>query len=225
MKDYILGVDSGAEIAVDFDAADFEGFEREGLRSQHIAHLRGTDAKGDRAERAVSGGVRITASDRGAWLGDALLGADDMDDALFAGGEVEISDAEVIGIFAQCLHHFRGERVLRRVLVDRWHDVIDGGKGALRKLHLEAKVAKHAEGLRRGDLVNQVGADEELRAAVGKRANGVGVPNFLEEIFSHGEHTAGVGGGRKNCLCGAKMSKPHAHQAEVRRICCASASQ
>jgi len=60
--------------------------------------------------------------------------------------------------------------------------------------------------------VNQVGADEELRAPVGKRANGVGVSNFLEEIFSHGEHTAGVGGGRKNCLCRGKMSKPHAHQ-------------
>ena len=201
MKDHILGVDSGAEVAIDFDAADFEGLECECLRSQHIAHLRGADAKSDRAEGSVCGGVRIAAGDRGARLGDALLGADHMDDALFARREVEISDAEVIGIFAQRLHHFRGERVLRRVLIDGRHDVVDSRKSALRELHLEAEVAQHPEGLRRSDLMDQVGTDEELRASVGKRANGVGVPNFLEEIFSHGEQTAEVGGGRENCLC------------------------
>ena len=135
-----------------------------------------------------------------------------MDDALFARREVEISDAEIIGIFAQRLHHFRSERVLRRVLVDGRHDVVDRRKGALRKLHLEAEVAKHAESLWRSDLMNQVGADEELCATIGQSANGVSVPNFLEEIFSHGELTAGVGGGRENCLCPEKMSKPHAHR-------------
>ena len=212
VKDHILGVDSGAKVAIDFDAADFESLERKCLRGQHIAHLGGTDAKGDRTESSVRGGVRIAACDRGTRLGDALLGADDVDDALLARREVEISDAEVIGIFAQRLHHFCGKWVLWRVLVDRWHDVVDGGKSTLRELHLEAEVAKHAEGLRRSDLMDQVSADEELRATVGKRANGVGVPNFLEEIFSHGEQTAGVGGGRENCLCRKEMSKPHAHR-------------
>jgi hypothetical protein len=35
--------------------------------------------------------------------------------------------------------------------------------------------------------MDEVGADEELRAAVCESADGVGVPDFLEEAFSHGK--------------------------------------
>jgi hypothetical protein len=104
----------------------------------------------------------ISASDRGARLGDALLRADDVDDALFAGGEVEVCHAEIICILAQRLHHFRGQRVLRGVLIDGRDDVVHGGEGALWKLHLEPEIAEHAEGLGRGHLVDEVRADEEL---------------------------------------------------------------
>ena len=210
MQDHVLGVNAGTEIAVHFDAADLERFERQGLRGEHVAHLGGADAEGDRAEGAVGGGVRVAAGDGGARLGDALLGADDVDDALFAGGEVEVGDAEVIGVFPQRLHHFRGERILRRVLIDGRHDVVDRGERALREFHLQPEIAEHAEGLGRGHLVDEVGADEELRAAVREGADGVGVPDFLEEAFSHDENGAVVGGGRENCLWRPGLSKPHA---------------
>jgi hypothetical protein len=39
-------------------------------------------------------GVRVAAGDRRAGLGDALLGADDVDDALLAGRAVEEGDPE-----------------------------------------------------------------------------------------------------------------------------------
>ena len=95
----------------------------------------------------MSRGVGIATGDRGARLGDALFWPDDVDDALFAGAKVEIRDAEIIGVFAQRLHHFRGERILRRVLIDRRNDVVDGGEGALRKFHFQPEIAEHAEGL------------------------------------------------------------------------------
>ena len=43
---------------------------------------RGADAEGERAERAVRGGVRVAADESEPGLRDALLGADDVHDAL-----------------------------------------------------------------------------------------------------------------------------------------------
>ena len=62
---------------------------------------------------------------------------------------------------------------------------------------LQAEVAHHPERLWRGDLVDQVGADEELSLAIGQLTHRVGVPNFLEETLAHGVERT-VGGGEKN---------------------------
>ena len=35
--------------------------------------------------------------------------------------------------------------------------------------------------------MDEVRADQQLRLAVGQRADGVGVPHFLEERFCHGD--------------------------------------
>jgi hypothetical protein len=58
--------------------------------------------------------------------------------------------------------------------------------------------------------VDEVRADEQLRAAVGEGSDGVGVPDFLKQAFSHGENDAVVGGGRENCMGGPGLSKPQA---------------
>ena len=50
----------------------------------------------------------------------------------------------------------------------------------MRVEHLEPEVAKHAECLWAGDLVNEVGADEELCGSIGKGANGVRLPHLVE---------------------------------------------
>ena len=86
MKGDVLGIDAGTEFAMHFDAADLHFPHGHGLRGEDVTDLGGTDAEGDRSEGAVGGGVGVAAGDGGAGLGDALLGADNVDDALFAGG-------------------------------------------------------------------------------------------------------------------------------------------
>ena len=51
------------------------------LRGQHVLDLRGADAEGQRAEGAVRRGVAVAAHDGHARQGQALLGADHVDDA------------------------------------------------------------------------------------------------------------------------------------------------
>ena len=168
MEDDIFGVDAGAEFAVDVNAADFELGHRHGLGGEEVADLGGADAESDRAEGAVGGGVRVAAGDGRAGLGDALFWADDVDDALFAAGDVEVGDVELFRVPGELGDHGVGERVIEGLLgLVGGDDVVDGGEGALRVGDLEAEVAHHAKCLRRGDLVDEVGADEELGLAVG----------------------------------------------------------
>ena len=65
--------------------------------------------------------------------------------------------------------------------------MIHRGEGLLRASHRQPAPAELVEGLRRGDLVDQVRADEQLSLAVGQGADRMGVPDFLEEGFGHGE--------------------------------------
>ena len=54
----------------------------QGLGGEHVLDLAGADAEGDRPEGAVGGGVGVAAHDGHARLGQALLGADDVHDAV-----------------------------------------------------------------------------------------------------------------------------------------------
>ena len=59
-------------------------------------------------------------------------------------------------------------------------NVIHRGKGAVGHGHLEAEVPHHPECLRARHLMDQVGADQELRLSVRQRSHGVGIPYLLE---------------------------------------------
>ena len=63
--------------------------------------LRRADALGEGAEGAVGGGVAVAANDGHAGQGEALLGADDMDDALAVVELIEIFDAEILGVLGE----------------------------------------------------------------------------------------------------------------------------
>ena len=127
----------------------------------------------------------IAAGNRCARLGDALLWSHHVDDALFAGTQVEVGHSKVVRIPAQGVHHLGRQRVRRRVLVNGGDDVIHRGKGAVGILHLQSEITDHSEGLGAGHLVDEVGPDEELGAAVAQGAHRVSVPDFLIEGFSH----------------------------------------
>ena len=65
--------------------------------------LRGPDAEGEGAERAVGRGVAVAAHHRGPRQGEALLGSDDVDDALARVEHVEDLDPELLAVRAQGL--------------------------------------------------------------------------------------------------------------------------
>ena len=77
-----LAVAPGGELAVDGDGHRAGPLLGQRLGGEHVLDLAGADAEGQRAEGAVGGGVAVAAHDRHARLGEALLGADDVDDAL-----------------------------------------------------------------------------------------------------------------------------------------------
>ena len=77
-----LAYTPGAEPPVHVDAADLQRVERQALRRQHVAHLRGADAERDGAERAVRRRVAVAAGDRHARLRQPELGPDHVHDAL-----------------------------------------------------------------------------------------------------------------------------------------------
>ena len=67
------------------------------------------------------------------------------------------------------------------------HDVVDGRESAVGHGDLEPQVAEHAEGLGAGDLVDEVGAYQQLGLAVGEGADGVGAPTFSKRVFAMGD--------------------------------------
>ena len=65
------------------------------LGREHMLDLAGADAERERAERAMRRGMAVAADHRGARQGEALLGPDDVDDALLGRDRVDIGDAEL----------------------------------------------------------------------------------------------------------------------------------
>ena len=80
----VLGVDARPELPGYLDTAHFERFHSHRLGGENVADLSGPDTESDGPEGSMGGGVGIAAGDSGSGLGDALLGADHVDDALFA---------------------------------------------------------------------------------------------------------------------------------------------
>ena len=186
LEDDVLGVDPGRQPARHADAADLQRIHRQALRREHVADLRGPDPEGDRAERAVSGGVAVAARDGHPGLGEAELRPDHVHDALRAAAQVEQRNPRFPGVPLE-----RREHVLRHPIAERpplvagRDDVVDGRDGAIGIPHLQPARPQHVEGLGRRDLVNQVQADEKLRLAVRERADGVKVPDLLEKRRGH----------------------------------------
>ena len=185
-QDHVLGVDATAQAAVDLDAADFWLLDRHTPGGEHIAHLRGANAEGDRSEGAVGAGVAVATGDGHARLGEAQLRANDMHDALASAGFVEELDAAFTHVALDLHEHLLGHGVKQRpVGAVGGNDVVDGGEGAAGIADAEAALAEHAEGLRAGDLMDQVQPDEELGLAGGELADGVSGPDLVQQCFSH----------------------------------------
>lgn len=86
--------------------------------------LAGADAKGEGAEGAMCGGVAVTADNGGAGEGEALLGANDVDDALPLVAQAKVCDAKLLDVLFE--RDALGPGV---VFLDEARDVLEGFPG------------------------------------------------------------------------------------------------
>ena len=111
-------------------------------------------------------------------LGDPELGADHVDDALAVGAERVDRDPELLAVALQRLDLDPGELVgdqARRLGAVGRHVVVGRGQGLVGAADPAAGQPQPVEGLRRGDLVDQVEVDVD--EAVGDL---VGLPDLVE---------------------------------------------
>ena len=186
-EDHILGVHARRQGSVDFDPPHFQRIECQALRGQDVANLRGADAEGERAERAVRRRVAVAARDRHARLRQAELRSDHVHDALVVAVERPQGDARFTAVAFERRGHFLGHQIKEgpRARAGR-HDVVDGPERAVRVCDIPPLLPEHVEGLRGGHFVDQVQADEQLRLSARQFPHGVRVPDFAEKSFSHG---------------------------------------
>ncbi len=142
--------------------------------------LGGADAVRQRAERAVGRGVAVAAHDRGAGQGKALLGADDVDDALPLVERVVILDAEISSVLRHDADLLGGLGVrIGLGAVGGGDVVIDHGERLLRGAHLAARHAQAFERLRARHLVDEMAVDIKQAGAVGLLVDQVVVPDLV----------------------------------------------
>ena len=179
-----LAVTPVGERALDVDAEGVGLGLGEGLRGEDVLDLGGADAEGERAEGAVGGGVRVAADDGHAGLGEAKLGADDVDDALRGRLHVEELDAEFGAVAAE------GFDLAQGGLVDDVEAVGDGGggdvvvyrgDGAVGTADLAVGETEAVECLGRGDLVDELEIDVEERGLACGLGDEMLLPDFFEE--------------------------------------------
>ena len=135
----------------------------------------------------------VAADDGHAGLGGAELGADHVDDALLGGFGVEEFDVEVGAVLAQGVDLRVGDLVGDdEAIVDAGGGdvVVDRGDVALGAAELAAGETEAFEGLRAGDLVDELEVDVED----GGFAGGLGDDVLLPDFFEHGAGGEGLDG-------------------------------
>jgi hypothetical protein len=154
---------------------------RQRLRRQHVLDLAGADAKGQGAQRAVGGGVAVPADDRHAGQAEALLGPDDVDDALVGAGYALQLDAELLAVAGQRLDLLLGDLVGdRQRAVGGGHVVVDRGQGEIRPAHAAAAQPQALERLSGRDLMHQVQVDVQEHRLARLLAHDVTVPDLVK---------------------------------------------
>jgi hypothetical protein len=96
----------------------------EGLCGEDVLHLARADAKGEGTEGAMGRRVAVAADDGGAGKGEALLGANDVDDALPLVTEAKVCDTELLDVLLERYALCPGV-----VLLDEARDVLEGFPG------------------------------------------------------------------------------------------------
>ena len=183
----VLRGDAGRQVAFDRDRHRARPLLGERLGREHVLDLARADAERERAERAVRRRVAVAAHDRHARLGQPLLGADDVHDALERVAHAVEPDAELLAVRGERLDLLARDRVGDAELeADGRHVVVHRRDGQLGPAHAAPVQAQPVEGLRRRDLVHEVEVDvEEVGLAVAA-VDDVLLPHLLAQRLGHG---------------------------------------
>ena len=179
-KDDVFGGDAGGQHAINSDAHPLWPGLHQRLCGKHVFYFAGADAKSERTECAVRGGVAVAANNGHAWKRAALLGADDMHDALLLVAHWVERDVELFCIGA---HYFK---LLGRdwvgnwqVNVGCWNVVILGGNGEVWPAHWTIINTKAVKRLRARYLMDEMQVDVQQVGFAGLAGNNVAIPHFL----------------------------------------------
>jgi hypothetical protein len=130
VQDDVLAAHSRRQLAIHLYPHVLAPLRNEALCREHVLHLARANSKGKGAERAMCGGVAVAAHDRGTREREALLGTDNVDNALALVVQAKVGDAIVLDILLErlCLYpriFFLDE------LRDRFEVLASGGRDIL----------------------------------------------------------------------------------------------
>ncbi len=137
--------------------------------------------EGNRAECSVGGGMRVAANDRHARKGNAVLRADDMNDAVLRIAQSPMGDMVFCRILFQGPELVGGERVrYRQMLVDGRRIMIGRGECFFGEHDIETAGLQSQKGDRTGHFVNKMPVDKEDIGAALDAADGMAIPDAVK---------------------------------------------
>lgn len=134
VEDDILGTHTRRKLTVDLNPHVLAALGDEALGGEDVLDLGGADTESESAESAMGRSMGVTADDRGAGKGEALLGADDVHDTLPLVAEAKVCDAELLDVLLE------GDALRPRIiLLDEAGDILQrfpgGGGDILQRVH------------------------------------------------------------------------------------------
>ena len=127
--------------------------------------------------------MRIPTDQRDPRLGQSQFGTDHVHDPLSRVVQSQQFNPELDTVSLDRRHHLLGQPIGKRPrLVVGGDDVINGRQRPRRTHHLQAPVPQHLERLRTGHFVDQVLPDEQLGLSRCQLANGVLIPDGVEQV-------------------------------------------
>src|SRR5262249_47966580 len=181
-EDGVLGGAAGRQLAVAARPHVLRFLLDQRLGREHVLDFRRADAVGERPERAMGRGVAVAAHDGRARQGEALLRADDVNDALAAIELIVIFDAEQLGVLGEGGDLAGALRIVDALGTVRGRNVvIDDRERLFRRAHASARDAQALERLRRGHLVDEMPVDVDQAGAVWLLVDEMIVPDLVVE--------------------------------------------
>jgi len=224
VENQVLGAHPRTKIAFHPHFHRLRLLEQQRLGRQHVLDLARPDTKGERAQPAVAGGVRIPAYDGGAGQREALFRPDHMDNPLFLRGCGDVTDAESRGVHFECCK-LRGafgigdgdRRAVGIPSRGRWQVVVRYCEGQFGPAHRTSGHLQRLERLRAGHLVDKVAINIDERRPVVARLDNVRVPDLFVESAGAARHDACFLVGRKGCEPRLDIGCPFAQDVCVHR--------